>query len=234
MNRLFSIGTAALVSAVTLVAGWQLSVSGQDIKSDDYGGITGIEPPYDQTPGEHGVILVPMTRAWETDFSKLQTILSTKPESLNPQQLQLLEGGLKNRTEALTEQYTAAGDEARRKELESELAKVVGQHFTVLQAIRDREIAKLEQQVARLRGLLQQREDARQQIVQGRVDQLVRSATGLGWDRSERGPWRTQVPRVGPAAPATPDPAGGPAPAPAAEPAASEQILRRAAQDGGS
>ena len=203
MNRLFSIGTAALVSAVTLVAGWQLSVSGQGIKSvsvvadgsEDAGEVAGIETAFDFDFDEmpRDVILVPTKPAWETDFAKLQAILGTKPESLNPQQLRILEGGLENRTETMTELYAAAKDEARKNELESELAKVVGQHFTVLQAIRDREIAKLEQQVARLRGLLQQREDARQQIVQGRVDQLVRSATGLGWDRSEGGPWRTNV-----------------------------------------
>lgn len=184
MNRLFSIRTAALVSFIT-VAGWQASVPGQFVDVDGYMG-----------PAADGGIFVPM---------------ETMPEYLNRQQLQILDAQLQNKTESLSEQYAEATDEAGRKDLEAELAEVVAQHFTVRQAIRDREIANLEKEVARLRELLQQREDAKQQIVQGRVDQLIRSATGLGWDGQQQ---RTTLDGPGsvPGAPGQRMPGGRPAP----------------------
>lgn len=175
MKSLLSFRATFFVSALVLLTGWQISVPAQD---------SAVPAQVFKKPSvdEFNVRAGWLASEQRDLVSALEELMAANPAELDPQQLRILDGGLESKTTTLTKQYAEATDEAQRKELESQLAAVVGQHFAVRQAVRDQEIAKLEQEVARLRDLLQQREDARQQIVEGRVDQLIRAAKGLGWD----------------------------------------------------
>jgi hypothetical protein len=61
------------------------------------------------------------------------------------------------------------------------LADAVTKQFTVRQQMREKQLEQLEEQVARLRGLQEQRTAQKDRIIADRVQQLIREATGLGW-----------------------------------------------------
>lgn len=62
------------------------------------------------------------------------------------------------------------------------LQELPTRQFEARQRSRDLEIGRLEAEVRRLRDLHERREAAKDEIVRARLDQLIRSAEGLGWD----------------------------------------------------
>lgn len=68
-----------------------------------------------------------------------------------------------------------------RDEAQSELADAVAEQFTVRQQMREKQLQQLEEQIERLRGLQDQRSEQKDRIIDDRVQQLIREATGLGW-----------------------------------------------------
>jgi hypothetical protein len=77
--------------------------------------------------------------------------------------------------------YAEATDEKVRIESKAAMAKLLEQQFDARQKACEAELVPLEAQVKRLRELLQKRQQARQEIVKSRLDQLLREAEGLGW-----------------------------------------------------
>jgi len=73
-----------------------------------------------------------------------------------------------------------ANDETR-GEIETKLNEKVAQQFDVRQQMRERQLAALEEQVQRLRGIHNERGMQRDRIINDRVQQLVREAQGLSW-----------------------------------------------------
>ena len=74
-----------------------------------------------------------------------------------------------------------AEKEDQKKELRKKLAEILGKQFDQHLQQQQKELADLERQIADLRALLKKRSEARDSIIDNRIDQLVREAQGLGW-----------------------------------------------------
>jgi hypothetical protein len=104
------------------------------------------------------------------------------------QSLNEREASLAARTRQLVNDYAKATDEDARAKIKEELAAVVKEHFQLRQALREQELAELEEQVKRLRGLLDKRQEAQQSIIDTRLNQLLHPSEGLGWDEGQGEP----------------------------------------------
>jgi len=82
---------------------------------------------------------------------------------------------------ALLARYAETKEEKARAEYRAAMTQVLQQQFDARQKACEEELVPLEAQVKRLRDLIQKRQQARQEIVKSRLDQLVREAEGLGW-----------------------------------------------------
>jgi hypothetical protein len=89
-----------------------------------------------------------------------------------------------NAAQNAAQEFSAAKDEVAKAEARSKLRAALQKQFETRQKYRDLEIVQLEAEVKHLRELHQKREAAKSQIIDARLDQLVRSAEGLGWDGS--------------------------------------------------
>jgi hypothetical protein len=89
----------------------------------------------------------------------------------------------------LLSSYRETNEETERGRLMQELTGAVAEEFDARQKSREQELAKLEEQVRKLRELQKRREQEKDQIVADRVRQLVRDVDGLGWggDASDSG-----------------------------------------------
>jgi hypothetical protein len=123
----------------------------------------------------------------------------------------LSESELRNRVESAVEQslraWKAAEDDAKRAEAEKELRKALKSLFLLRLGAHEKEIESLESKVKQLRGQLDRRREKQDEIVDFRLQQLLREAEGLGWgtERVDATPGGIsfQIPALGPAA-ATP------------------------------
>jgi len=84
--------------------------------------------------------------------------------------------------------------EADRPALIEKLTTVITEQFDQRQTAREQELAQLEQQLKKLRALHEQRAKEKKEIVQDRVKQLLRDASGLGWNSN--GPAADAAPNV--------------------------------------
>jgi hypothetical protein len=103
--------------------------------------------------------------------------------------------------QGLLAKYTKSTDEKARAEARATLTKVLERQFDLRQKAAESEVAQLEAQVQRLRDLIQKRQQARQEIVQKRLDQLLREAEGLGWPAPTSGGRGPYSPAVSPLSP---------------------------------
>lgn len=79
-------------------------------------------------------------------------------------------------------------DETERAAAVQELTALMTTQFNARQKHRDEELAKLEEQLKKLRAIQQKREAARADIIGERVRQLVRESEGLNWGGAQTGP----------------------------------------------
>lgn len=94
----------------------------------------------------------------------------------NPQ-----ERPLHRAAQELAERHASAQEEEQRAEIVEELHEVVEKQFDLRQQGRAEELDALERELARLRDTHQRREEQKEEIVQDRVEDLLRDAEGLGW-----------------------------------------------------
>lgn len=101
----------------------------------------------------------------------------------DPEMAKLMNEEVKAEQEAakLIREYGKTEDEGKRAKLKTKLADVLGKEFDYQQKRRDLDLTRLEAKVKKLRELMKKRTDARQMIVEKRLDQLIREAEGLGW-----------------------------------------------------
>ena len=92
---------------------------------------------------------------------------------------------LDTETRAILGRYKQSEDSNQRAELEQQLQKIVEQHFDVRHRQRELEIADVAERLRRLQEQLDKRKAARDDIIQNRLDQLLREATGLGWGANQ-------------------------------------------------
>jgi hypothetical protein len=95
--------------------------------------------------------------------------------------LMAAEAAAQREAAGLVKEYGRSEKEEQRDKIKTKLSEVLGKQFDLQQKRRDRELARLEAQVKKLRDLMKKRSDARQTIVDKRLDQLIREAEGLGW-----------------------------------------------------
>ncbi|HEV3258517.1 MAG TPA: hypothetical protein VG013_16690 [Gemmataceae bacterium] len=91
------------------------------------------------------------------------------------------EARLQQQAAALVEEYSRTEDEKDRAKIKSKLSDVLDKQFDAQQKRRDLEVERIEAQLKKLRALMKKRAEARQKIVDNRLDQLLREADGLGW-----------------------------------------------------
>jgi hypothetical protein len=92
-----------------------------------------------------------------------------------------LDRKLSKQVSELAAKYKSLSDDEERGAVEQELMARVNDQFTVRQALREKELAELEEQVKHLRDLHEKRNGQKDRIVGDRVQQLLREAQGLGW-----------------------------------------------------
>jgi hypothetical protein len=95
---------------------------------------------------------------------------------IDPRQMQKLIEGWKNSKEAV-----------EREKLETELRALLRREFASRLAVHEREIKQLEDKVRQLRERLALRKDKQEDIVDHRLQQILREAQGLGWGSDEAG-----------------------------------------------
>jgi hypothetical protein len=89
---------------------------------------------------------------------------------IDPRQMQKLIEGWKKSKEG-----------AEREKLETELRALLRREFASRLAVHEREIKKLEEKVRQLRERLALRKEKQEDIVDHRLQQILRDAQGLGW-----------------------------------------------------
>jgi hypothetical protein len=85
----------------------------------------------------------------------------------------------------LARQYARTENRDEREKLRDKLNDTLKQQFDAQQQRRKDEIKQIEDQLKKLRELMQKREDSKSSIVQRRLEQLLQEADGLGWTSSE-------------------------------------------------
>jgi flagellar motility protein MotE (MotC chaperone) len=89
--------------------------------------------------------------------------------------------GSRNKTHELAKQYVSTEKEDEKKKIRKDLADVLAQQFEAHAKHQEKELADLENQIAKLRATLKKRQENKMAIIDHRVDQLIRDAEGLGW-----------------------------------------------------
>jgi hypothetical protein len=88
-------------------------------------------------------------------------------------------------TQKLIEGWKNSKEGAEREKLETELRALLRREFASRLAVHEREIKKLEEKVRQLRERLALRKEKQEEIVDHRLQQILREAQGLGWGSEE-------------------------------------------------
>lgn len=104
-----------------------------------------------------------------------------EPDDAEMTKLKQADAAMGRQEEQLVERYASTEDADQRSAIKAELAEHLTNHFSIQEQIRDRELARVEARVKKLRELTQKRRDAQRTIIEQRLDQLLRDADGLGW-----------------------------------------------------
>jgi hypothetical protein len=89
---------------------------------------------------------------------------------------------LQNQSMQLAQQMAKAENDDDKRELRKKLTQVLEQLFDAHLKEQQKDLDDLEKQVARLKKLLSKRREAKEAIVERRLEQLVQEAEGLGWN----------------------------------------------------
>jgi hypothetical protein len=142
----------------------------------------------------------------QNPFAQLWSL--PEPDDAEMSKLKQADGAMGRQEEQLVERYASTEDAEQRSAIKAELAEHLTNHFSIQEQILDRELARVEARVKKLRELTQKRRDAQKTIIEQRLDQLLRDADGLGWTPppSDRGaavvpPGRQYGTRIGVPAP---------------------------------
>ena len=91
------------------------------------------------------------------------------------------EAALANESEELVGRFAATDNAADRKQLAGELRQTLAKQFEVQRKRRELELSRIEERVRKLRDQIKKRDDARETIIDRRLDQLINEVEGLGW-----------------------------------------------------
>lgn len=135
-----------------------------------------------------GVITSALGQQSQLDRNRLNALYygfssGTAPQKQDPEMAALVQSDfdLAQQSDAALARYSEADDDAERDEIKVELKELLTKQFDVQRQRRQLELARVEERIQRLRGLFKKRDDAREKIIEQRLEQLVREADGLGW-----------------------------------------------------
>jgi hypothetical protein len=109
-------------------------------------------------------------------------------------------------THRLVERWKASKQDAEREKVEGDLRNVLKREFAARLSVHEREIKELEEKVRQLRERLTLRKEKQDEIVEHRLQQILRDAQGLGWGSEGAGAsatyrmWHTTTEAAAPAA----------------------------------
>jgi hypothetical protein len=92
---------------------------------------------------------------------------------------------LEQEVQSLARQLADSEDDKQRADLKEKLGAALEKQFDVQQKLREREISRIEARVEKLRGLVRKRTESRRKIIDGRFEQLLNDAEGLGWNSAK-------------------------------------------------
>ena len=95
---------------------------------------------------------------------------------------------LDQQTRELIAKYAETEDNQVREKAKTQLREMLLKQFTLQNQRRELELRRIEERLSKLREQLKRRTDAREQIVDQRLQQLVNEAEGLGWAPPAGGP----------------------------------------------
>ena len=81
--------------------------------------------------------------------------------------------------------YVAADKADDQKRLKTDLRDMLTKQFDVQRQRRELELSRIEERVKKLRDQIKKRNDARDTIIDRRLEQLTNEADGLGWGQPE-------------------------------------------------
>jgi hypothetical protein len=182
-------GTAAVVTLlgfIALAASWP--AAGQALNPQAYEPVTAY--------GQNGPVTYYQVKSADPELQKLHAE----------------EVSAEREVAGLLAQYAKSTEDAARSKAKAKLSTALEKQFDLQQQRRELEASRIETQLKKLRELMKKRTDARQTIVEKRLDQLVREADGLGWTSppaSAGSPFSgTSVPGFPAVAPTTAQPVG--------------------------
>lgn len=103
----------------------------------------------------------------------------TEDAELN--ELSEAEAELAREADELISQYAASDDAAEQKKVRANLRETLAKQFDLQKQRRELELSRIEERIKKVREQLKKRNDARETIVDRRLEQLVDDAEGLGW-----------------------------------------------------
>lgn len=114
---------------------------------------------------------------------KMMGSMAISPTEEDPEMAKLAaaEGELARKSEELLAEYATADKPDEQKRLKSELREALAKQFDVQRERRELELARVEERIRKAREQIRKRNDARDTIVDRRLDQLINDAEGLGW-----------------------------------------------------
>jgi hypothetical protein len=117
------------------------------------------------------------------DMMRSMTRSMASPAADDPEMAKLAEAEaeLAHASEELLAQYAAADKPDEQKRLKAELRDALAKQFDVQRQQRELELARVEERIKKVREQVKKRNEARETIVDRRLDQLINDAEGLGW-----------------------------------------------------
>lgn len=88
------------------------------------------------------------------------------------------------KVEAAIRELVKETDTTKRADLSKSAKELLSAQFDERQKVRENQLKELEERVKKLRDQLDKRQQAKDQIIQSRYDDLLRNAEGLGWGDS--------------------------------------------------
>lgn len=138
-------------------------------------------------PAPAGSILrqVPNGAGWGNFFNNngAGNWLYGVPVDNDPEMAKLAESEteLAHNADGILSQYIAAEKADDQKRLKTELRDMLAKQFDVQRQRRELELSRIEARVKKLHDQIKKRNDARETIIDRRLEQLTNEAEGLGW-----------------------------------------------------
>jgi hypothetical protein len=138
--------------------------------------IPGNSRPVPSTPA--GGFFTGPGAGWTTPVLASSVVADDDPELA---ELVQSEASLDRSAEEMVARYATTETAAERKDMAAALRNTLAKQFDAQRQRRELELRRIEDQVRKLRDQIKKRDEARDTIIDRRLDQLLNEAEGLGW-----------------------------------------------------